>query len=364
MTQAQATARELLPRVLELGIESGTFSAVSLLIALDGEIVDEQTLGVTRRWDAPGVEAREPGSAVDANTRFDLASLTKLVTAATVLSLLDEHGLGVSLRVGELLPEFADAPLSDLTLADLLTHTAGFPAEWFGREPDEGAARFRAGARPTDPRGVLHRYSCVGYIWAGLAAEALGGASLDALAHRHVLDPLGMTETGYRPGAELLPAIAATEYQSTPPRGLVHGVVHDETSWALGGAVGNAGLFGTARDQLRLTEALRLPPGESALPSSVVRAMTCVHDASAPQAENFRQAIGSRIDDAWTERWRWANGVVGHTGFTGTAVATEPLGRRSLVFLTNRVHPDRATEGIADIRRAVAGAAAEYGTAG
>ncbi|QEO14950.1 beta-lactamase family protein [Agromyces intestinalis] len=360
MSESSTAAPADLATLIEHGARDGVYSAATLLIAVDGEIVEEHAAGITRRWDAPGIEASSPGSKTDASTRFDLASITKLVTAATLLGLIDERGADPSLPAAEVLPEFAaDPALRAITLRHLLSHTAGMPPEWFDREADAGAVRFRAGARPTAAPDTVHAYSCVSYIWAGLAAEAIGGEPLDRLARRLVLDPLGMTETGYRPDPALVPRIAATEYQAEPPRGLVHGVVHDETAWALGGVVGNAGLFGTARDLLRLAEALRLPPGDSALPAAVVRWMTTPVDV--PGEPGYRQALGPRLDDAWTAAWTSPAGVAGHTGYTGTAVATEPGGRRSVVFLTNRVHPERTSLEILALRRQIAAAVAERG---
>ncbi|MCR2799690.1 serine hydrolase domain-containing protein [Microbacterium sp. zg-Y818] len=339
--------------VLRAGLDDGVFPAAALLIAIDGEVVAEHAVGRTRAWDAEGAPAAEAWPEADAATRFDLASITKLVTAATLLTLLHERGGDASLPVAQVLPEFAEPSLQNVTVAHLLSHTAGFPPEWHDRSPDPGAARFRTGARRVDAPGA-HRYSCVGYIWAGLAAEALGGASLDVLAERCVLAPLGMRESGFRPPAVLRDRVAATEFQTDPARGMVQGEVHDETAWALGGVAGNAGLFGTARDLLRLAEALRLPPGDSALPASVARAMTT---PVAVADDGYGQALGPRIDETWTGGLR--RPTVSHTGFTGTAVATEPRGRRSVVFLTNRVHPQRTSaEPIQAMRRRVTDAAA------
>jgi len=339
--------------MLRAGLDQGVFGAAALLVAVDGEVVCEHAAGRTRTWDAPGAAAAATWPEVDAATRFDLASITKLVTAATLLTLLHERGADASMPMAELLPEFTDPAPREVTVAHLLSHTAGFPPEWHDRSPHPGATRFRAGARPVDAPGA-HRYSCVGYIWAGFAAEALGGDRLDLLVERCVLAPLGMSETGFRPPVALRERVAATEFQTDPPRGMVQGEVHDETAWELGGGVGNAGLFGTARDLLRLAEALRLPPGDSALPASVVQAMTT---PVAVADEGYRQALGPRIDEAWTGGLR--RPVVSHTGFTGTAVATEPGERRSVVFLTNRVHPQRTSaEPIQAMRRRVADAAA------
>ena len=341
--------------LLAAGLSDGVYGAATVAIAVDGDVVAQHAVGRPRTWDAPDVPAEREWPPTDSATRFDLASITKLVTAATLLCLLDERGADASLPVAELLPEFAEPAMSGITVAQLLSHTAGFPAEWHDRSPDDGAVRFRAAARPVDAPGTVHRYSCVGYIWAGLAAEALGAAPLDVLAGRRMLEPLGMGETGFRPAIAAPPVItAATEFQTDPPRGMVHGEVHDETAWALGGAVGNAGLFGTAQNLLKLAEALRLPPGDGPLPASVVRAMTT---PVARADDGYRQALGPRIGETWA-RGLGAT-AVGHTGFTGTAVATEPGGRLSVVFLSNRVHPQRGpADRVQAMRRHITDAAA------
>ena len=159
-----------------------------------------------------------------------------------------------------------------------------------------GGVRFRASARPAASVGSAHRYSCVGYIWAGFAAEALAEAPLDRVVRARVLDPLGMSQTGFGPDASLRVSIAATEFQ--PQRGLVHGEVHDETAWALGGVSGNAGLFGTAGDLLRFAEALRCGGrlgGRQALAPAVASALTTPF--AAPGLAEYGQALGARVGD-------------------------------------------------------------------
>lgn len=337
--------------ILGDAMAAGVGSGASVLLAIDGTPAFEHHLGVTRRWDAPGTPSAEPGALVSATTRFDLASVTKPIVAAALLAELDARGLDAGLPLAELLPEFASSPQSGITVAHLLSHTAGFAPEWLDRAPDPGATRFRAGARPEGPPGVDHRYSCVGYIWAGFAAEALAGDSLEAVVRRRVLEPLGMRDTGFRPQPSERVRIAATEWQ--PGRGLVHGEVHDETSAALGGATGNAGLFGTAADLLRFAEGIRTGgevDGRPALAPAVASALTT--PVSLPRDPGFGQALGPRLDEGWMRGL--APSTAGHTGFTGTAFATEPGGRRSLVLLVNRVHPSREADAIHALRARVA----------
>lgn len=325
-------------------------SAVTAIAAVGGEVVFEHHSGVTRRWDAPRVPTTAATTPVTSATRFDLASVTKPIVAAALIGELHARGLDATLPAAELLPEFDDLRWRSTTVAQLLGHTSGLPAEWLDRDPDPEARRFRAGARPELPAGAVHRYSCVGYIWAGLAAGALAGTPLDVVVRRRVLDPLGMRSTGFRPAAALQPSIAATEFQSG--RGLVHGEVHDEAAAALGGVSGNAGLFGTGRDLLRFAEALRTGgeiDGARVLPAAVADAL--VTPLPLPDDPGFGQALGPRLDEDWMRGL--GPRVAGHTGFTGTAFATEPGGLRSVVLLSNRVHPTRSSNEVREVRARV-----------
>ncbi|MDQ0893287.1 serine hydrolase domain-containing protein [Agromyces ramosus] len=335
------------------------FSGAVVLAAVDGAVEVHEVAGRTVAWADAERRVTAHGEPVDAGTYFDLASITKVFTAAALLAELDRHGQDAEFAVAEVLPEFRDGPARAVTVRHLLTHTAGFAAEWLDRRRDaDSRRRFRI-TRPIDAPGEVHRYSCVGYIWAGLAAEALSGLPLDHLIARHVTRPLGLADTMFRPPAALRSRIAATEVQHEPDRGLVHGEVHDETAWALDGASGNAGLFSTAGDLLRVAELFRsggAADGEQVLPAWVVEAMTTADPRVPSPTDGYGQALGMRVDEEWMGGLRVPGHAVGHTGFTGTSMATQPGGRRSLVFLANRVHPSRTSTEIFAMRRSVADA--------
>ncbi|MBN9612055.1 MAG: beta-lactamase family protein, partial [Actinobacteria bacterium] len=334
MTRSGAAAAQRLEALLAETVTPGTGSAAVLLASAGGETVASAALGTTRVWDAPGAPTAAAAFPVTVDTPFDLASVTKPFVAAALLTELDAQRLDPSLLLAEHLPEFREPALRELTVAHLLSHTAGFPASWPDHAPDPGAIRFRATARPVDPPGSPHRYSCLSFIWAGLLAEALAGISLDELVAARVLTPLGLRRTGYRPAPELRPSIAATEWQ--PGRGMVQGEVHDETAFALGGVSGNAGLFGTAPDLLRFAGALRT--GDGLAPR--VHAWLTEPAAGVAAAESgYRPTLGLRSDEAWCAAV--PGRTVSHTGFTGTAFLAEPGGDWSLVLLSNRVHPSR-----------------------
>ena len=103
--------------------------------------------------------------------------------------------------------------------------------------------------------GTKSLYSDLGLILLGEILERVAGQPLDAFARERIFEPLGMKDTLYRPGPELLPRIAPTE--NDPWRGrVVHGEVHDENAFALGGVAPHAGLFGTAADLARFAQML------------------------------------------------------------------------------------------------------------
>src|SRR5206468_2414260 len=99
-------------------------------------------------------------------------------------------------------------------------------------------------------RGAKSVYSDLGVILLGEILERVAGQDLESFARARVLGPLGMKDTTYRPGPELLPRIAPTE--NDPWRGhVLRGEVHDENAAALGGVAPHAGLFSTASDLAR-----------------------------------------------------------------------------------------------------------------
>lgn len=319
------------------------FSGAVVLMAVNGQLAASECVGTIARYaDNVGSLWPDEAATVTTDTLFDLASLTKLATAATLLAALTEAGFNSRARVAEFLP----GPASDMTMHHLLSHTAGWPAEWLDHRPGNDAwGRFRLLPAVNAP-GEVYRYSCVGYIWAGLVIEALTGERLDAAMRRLLFAPLGMLHTGFSPSSDMLATTAATEVQ--PARGLVHGTVHDETAWALGGIAGNAGLFATATDVLVLAEALRI--GLVGVNSDE---MTTDQLRLYPALRNrptYGQALGPRVADREWMGALAATGAIGHTGFTGTSVVTQPGGTRSVVFLSNRVHVSRHTSDLSTLR--------------
>lgn len=364
--------RDRLTRLLQAAVASQVAPGAVLLAERDGERV-----AVQQGWVAThGADGRVlPGSErqpVSPWLRYDLASLTKVVSAITILRLVDEQMLAIDTPVAQWLPEFGSGDKRRVTLRMLLSHTAGLVPTW----PDwQNYARARAQGTSEPSRAeVLGEllavpldtvpaqrlsYSCLGYITAGTVAERATGTRWDDLVRTRVLEPLGLQHTGYRPSDPV--ACAPTEFEPQWGRGMIRGVVHDETAWALHGISANAGLFATGEDVQLVGEAIaRGLPGVLSESSwdllwndQLPRVLGPVRAAEEARRNGFRQSCGLRIGQL---SFMGAHGEAarGHTGFTGTSLVIEADGTTVTTLLTNRVHPTREGVGVMPLRVAVA----------
>ncbi|MCW2691531.1 MAG: beta-lactamase [Mycobacterium sp.] len=156
----------------------------------------------------------------DADTQYRIGSITKTFVAVTVLRLRDEGRLALTDRVAEHLPELADRLPAGATVAHLLSHTAGLPAEtpapWWERTPgvpfDVLAGR-ALGRRLGEPGSRFH-YSNLGFAVAGELVARHRGRPWPDVVTVEVLAPLGMARTTPRPVA---PHASGTAVHPTAP---------------------------------------------------------------------------------------------------------------------------------------------------
>lgn len=296
-----------------------------------------------------------PSGPVGPGTLFDMASVTKVVTALTAATLLADGALDLEDRAADLLDP-ALVPDARITVRHLLTHTAGLPPTmplWRidGTREERLAAIGRAelAAAP----GAAHAYSCIGFILLGEILARRTGTDLPALARERVLGPAGAGSATWWPDEPARARAAATEYAEDPPRGLVRGEVHDETAWSLGG-VGNAGVFATLDDALAIARVLAGTAPGPAVPEDLRREIG--RDqlvAPATTGAPWRQGLGVRIGQDLPDG-SLVPGVLGHPGFTGTALWADPATGTVAALLTNRVHPRRERFEVLGARREMA----------
>lgn len=358
--------------VLERAVKTGVTAGAVALVRHQGEPVFHEAFGMA---------ASDPVSRpMEADTVFDLASLTKPLVGATVtLALVDRGVLSLDEEVTRFLPQLEPLHGNGVTFRRLLTHTSGIS----GWRPLYATVSDRAGALETvrdiglsAPAGERFAYSDIGYITLGFALEAATGSRLDRLAEDLVFSPLGLANTGYVPD-EPADRYAVTERGNVFEKRMADwaglhfdgwredfhpGVVNDGNAhYALGGVSAHAGLFSDAHDLGVLGEMWR-NRGEWA--GTRVLSAPAVNLATNKETETALRGVGwqlnagsgpsldelSRADagffppaaSPWTPRPSGElldETAFGHTGFTGTSIWVDPANELVMVLLMNATHP-------------------------
>ena len=208
---------------------------------------------------------------------FWIASMTKAVTGAAAMQLVEQGKLSLDEPIGTLLPDFANPQVLEgfaddgspklrpaktpLTMRNLLTHTSGYCYDmWNGdmvaflkaqgmTRPTTGQKKSLGGPVMTDP-GTRWEYS-IGIDIAGLAVEAASGKSLGTYFQDHLFAPLGMTDTGFRISDAMRTRLVGMHMRAAD--GSLDAYPF-ETSQNPVIEMGGGGLYSTTRDYLRFTQ--------------------------------------------------------------------------------------------------------------
>lgn len=255
--------------ILDKGISEGIVSGAIVAAAHHGRFA----IQICRGEKVP-LEGATENSPLEYTTVFDLGTLTEVVCTATVMMRLISGGkVNLLDRASRFVQSLAVGQRSQITLAHLLAHAAGYGTA-IG-VADE-ILRAHAGPRPgllssSGARqyayNVLHklppRYepgsrqirSDADYIVLGEICEAITGMALEKAFSRFVAAPLGLRSLNFielssvrsknvRPMTEVFAPMG----KCTRRGRVVCGEVWDEHAWAMGGVSGHNGLFGTADD--------------------------------------------------------------------------------------------------------------------
>ena len=288
------------------------------------------------------------------STLWDIASITKVVaTAASAMRLVDQGKLDLDAPVRRFLPRFSGGLKNQVTVRMLLDHTSGLKS-YVPIYRKAGRSRTRMVnllyAQPLlRPPGDSAEYSDLNAMLLGLLIESVSGTTLDRFADTEVFDPLGMTETRFRPPARLKRRIAPAGIWRGQP---VPGDVNDQNAAAFGGVAGHAGVFSTARDlatfaQVWLREGMG-PTGPWVQPATMrlfltkgARSGTRLLGWDSPELDGEEPSIyGTLITQS----------AYGHTGFTGTELWIDPSHDLFLVFLTNRAFDPKARDSVKGLK--------------
>jgi CubicO group peptidase (beta-lactamase class C family) len=160
-----------------------------------------------------------------------------------------------------------------------------------------------------------------------------------------------MSDTMYRPPPSLKSRIAPTEQDSWRGR-LVHGEVHDENAFGLGGVAPHAGLFSTARS-LGAFAQMMLNGGAYGGRRLLNPATIALFTRRANLVEGSSRALGWDTPSQPSSAGAlFSPSSYGHTGFTGTSLWIDPERELFAILLTNRVHPTRENPKITELRPA------------
>jgi beta-glucosidase-like glycosyl hydrolase/CubicO group peptidase (beta-lactamase class C family) len=329
-------------------------------------------------------DADSPATKID--TKYDLASLTKVVATTTLVEKLVEGDfpspLDLDAPIERYLPEWIDGPqgegpnkvvvrnlkeLSDwkdsrqiawrhkVTVRHLMTHTSGLPPfkEYWRTSTGKADSLRMIFAEPLEYEpGTKVEYSDLGIILMAEIVQRLTGKPLDELAHEYIFGPLGMKNTMYRPPKNLWPEIAPTEVDNQLRHRLVQGEVHDENAYAIGGVSGHAGVFSSSPDLAAFCQML-LNGGVYAHQRVLRRATIAEFTVPQALAQNTR-TLGWVVPTEGSSSGHYFSAhSFGHTGFTGTTIWIDPDRQLFVVLLTNRVNPTRENHKIAEVRPAV-----------
>jgi beta-N-acetylhexosaminidase len=321
------------------------FSAAVLRIEQGGRVAYERAFGRTRD-DGPAAPC-----VVD--TRFDLASLTKVFVAGVALRHVAAGRLALDAPLTDLAPEWRGTDHERITLRRILAHDAGFKSGADYRTLlDVNVETFALSEPLAGAPGGAALYSDLGFIALGTVLRRVAGCSL-ARAVEEPIHAWGATSTAYSPRGRERMAIPATE--TDPWRGSVQGTVHDEKAHLMGGVAGHAGLFGTARDVALLGEWYLGALYRRSSP--LQRDLVCEAVREQARDDVLRRGLGwaLKTSDENSCGALMSVSTFGHTGFTGTSIWVDPERDLNVVLLTNAVHHGRSD--IRPIRAAVADAA-------
>lgn len=300
-----------------------------------------------------GLADKASGRAVDADTIYHWASITKMFTAVAVLQLRDRGLLSLDDRVIDYLPEFKQVHnphgnMSDITLRHLITHSSGlrgstFPwrgdNDWAPHEPakwSQVAAMMPYTQIEFEP-GSKFSYSNPGTSALGRIVEEVTGDDIEVYITKNILMPLGMSRSYFDTTPYHLSRYRSNNYY------LANGALKDNGAEVETGATnGNGGLNGPISDLLKFAHFL-LGVNDNGNYASVLSRKT---------VEEMRQPLLSAPDPTVTKQWmglstfiidedvgggrtlRFAGHTGGQMGFS-SFVYIQPESRSATVFVVN-----------------------------
>lgn len=289
---------------------------------------------------------------VEAETIFDLASVSKVMATTTMAMLLYDRGqLDLESPVSAILPEFAgvDQRRTQVTIHMLLSHSSGLPGYerlFETKRTREDLLRAAMATPLTSDPGARAEYSDIGFIVLGEALQRIADEPLNSFCQREIFGPLGLAHTCFQPPAAWKATIPPTVDDAAFRHRIVQGEVNDENSSVLGGIAGHAGVFAPASDVAAFAHSM-LQGGRPILHPGTVALFT--RGESRPVGTS--RALGWDTPSQPSQSGsHFSQKSFGHLGYTGTSLWIDPEQELSVTLLTNRTWPDRTNDKIKQVR--------------
>lgn len=348
------------------GLDSLMFPGAQVLVARRGKVIYNKNFG------KPTYQSSE---SITSESIYDLASLTKILSTLPMIMKMEEEGkIALNDTFKDLIPEYADTELKDVTVLKALSHYGRLPSwiafyldtlnkdrkpsnEFYRQNPSEAfpykvaehlylTRSYKDSIYDKIGRQSLksnrYRYSDVGYYVFKEYIEKTYQRPIDESVDEFLYRPLGLQRTLFNPLKKFpKEAIVPTEDDDYYRYQIVQGYVHDMGAAMQGGVGGHAGLFSTANEVAKIMQMYLQGGyygGERFFNARTVKRFNTCYFCN----KNVRRGVG--FDKPQLEEKGPTCGCVsrnsfGHSGFTGTYTWADPEEEIVYVFLSNRTYP-------------------------
>jgi beta-glucosidase-like glycosyl hydrolase/CubicO group peptidase (beta-lactamase class C family) len=359
---------------LEGCVNRNIFPGCRILAAKAGNVFYDKSFGFI---------GNDKRNAVDINTIYDVASVTKVAaTTMAVMKLYDEGKLDLNATLGKYVEITRGTDKENLRIKDILTHQAGlkswipfyketldsskYPNPLIYNKTIRGKYTLKVAdnlyirtdwvdtmwqrilASPLENSGK-YVYSDLDFIFMQAVVENIAKKKLDEFVRAEFYKPLGMNYTCYSPKKNLKNAeIAPSEFDDYFRHQMIQGNVHDMGAAMFGGVSGHAGLFSTANDLGILMQMLLNGgsyQGKRYFQKSTVELFTAKYSMISRRGLGFDKPEPN-ADKSSPCADNASLKAFGHQGFTGTCIWADPSNDLVFVFLSNRTYPTAENKAI------------------
>jgi CubicO group peptidase (beta-lactamase class C family) len=285
-----------------------------------------------------GVSNVETGSPVTPDMAFRIGSITKMFTAAMLVTLTEERRMSLEEPIGNYVKGL-NTTLSQVTAHQLLSHTAGMtdesPAD-YGSHDDAALAFYVRSLKDdhffTEP-GKIFSYSNPGYDVAGLITEEIGGKAYADQMSERLFKPLGMNSTTFRPTVAMTYPLSQGHVSSVNAKPtVIRPFVDNVAGWPDGF------IFSSVNDLARFAIAFmnggQIDGKKILMSSAITRLSTPYADIHSPFGfENGKYGYGLFIHNYRGMQMVWHAGLI--SGF-GALFQMVPAQRFAVIILANR----------------------------